>query len=407
MFRHFEKDSIWFQDRVVQVNEELINHITGLPIASDKIDLKEEARPMGREGAKWAAKIIARRLIGVEASTYLSHLWVAVAVKAAEGMVYAWALWIADRFKEHSLASQMFGCPFLMPSLLVVICMDALGPLTWIKPNEQPQLNSYSCLKRRRGDCKDQGADAYLGKIYLMLWSLNDGPERSKKLPEYIKKQWREVQWMKDDQITYASLMLVNALDDKKSILLVVDHPLTSPVAQYYYWAVNKDHFSKEPYNMAWSPPDLLLIPFPEIREKGVMTGKEKEKKRRDLRARSIAPNRIGHFGHGSSSSCAPPKGEGTSDKAPQIPPKVQARLLQLEFEVVGFQGQIDEMQLKAEQKDQEVVEHIEEIQRLKVVPTQLIADVQRQLASTRDDVGGIREHMAHNIDWFLEGEKA
>eukprot|EP01018_Ginkgo_biloba_P006823 Gb_38724 [translate_table: standard] len=44
MLRHFENDSFWFQDKVVQVNEELIPHITGLPRFGNKIDLKEEVK---------------------------------------------------------------------------------------------------------------------------------------------------------------------------------------------------------------------------------------------------------------------------------------------------------------------------------------------------------------------------
>eukprot|EP01018_Ginkgo_biloba_P037398 Gb_13507 [translate_table: standard] len=135
------------------------------------------------EGAKWAAK----RLIGIEANTYLSHQWVAMAAKVAKGAMYTWALWVSDRFKEHCLVSHMFGHPFPMPSLLDVICMDALGSLEWIKPNETPRLNSYSPLKRK-GDTKDKRSDAYLEKVYLTLRQLNDGPERSRKLPEYMKK---------------------------------------------------------------------------------------------------------------------------------------------------------------------------------------------------------------------------
>eukprot|EP01018_Ginkgo_biloba_P010922 Gb_30932 [translate_table: standard] len=139
------------------------------------------------EGAKCVARIMAKRLIGIEANTYLSHQWAAVVAKVVEGTVYAWASWVADRFEEHCLASQMFGHPFLMPSLLAIICMDALGPLGWIEPDEQPQLNSYWRLKRKRGDAKDKGSDAYLGKVYLTLQQLNDGLERSRKLPKYIK----------------------------------------------------------------------------------------------------------------------------------------------------------------------------------------------------------------------------
>eukprot|EP01018_Ginkgo_biloba_P005640 Gb_23166 [translate_table: standard] len=168
------------EDKVVSIDEALIDHVIGLPIHGDKIDLREEAR------------IMARRLIGVEVSTYLSHQWATIAAKVTKGTIYAWAPWVANKLKEYCLASQMFGCPFPMPSLVVVICIDALGPLGWINPDDQPQLNSYSRLKGRRGDTKDKAANAYLGRFYLMLWRLNDGREKSKKFPKYIKMQWRD-----------------------------------------------------------------------------------------------------------------------------------------------------------------------------------------------------------------------
>eukprot|EP01018_Ginkgo_biloba_P007122 Gb_17051 [translate_table: standard] len=129
------------------ISEGLIDHITGLPIHGAEIDLTEE---IANEGSKWATRIMARRSIGVEANTYLSHQWPAITAKATEGTLYAWAPWLADRFKEHCIASQMFGHPFPMPSLLVVICMDALGPLKWTNLDDQPRLNSYSRLKRKR-----------------------------------------------------------------------------------------------------------------------------------------------------------------------------------------------------------------------------------------------------------------
>eukprot|EP01018_Ginkgo_biloba_P001140 Gb_32345 [translate_table: standard] len=59
---------------------------------------------------------------------------------------------------------------------------------------------------------------------------------------------------------------------------MVVDHLLTSPMAQYNYWASNKAHFTEEPCSLAWSPLDLLVITLPETQEKLVTTGKEKEK---------------------------------------------------------------------------------------------------------------------------------
>eukprot|EP01018_Ginkgo_biloba_P002243 Gb_14524 [translate_table: standard] len=47
-------------DKMVQVNEGLVNHITGMPLHGNKIYLREEARSMGRE--------VILRLIGVEAT---------------------------------------------------------------------------------------------------------------------------------------------------------------------------------------------------------------------------------------------------------------------------------------------------------------------------------------------------
>eukprot|EP01018_Ginkgo_biloba_P032160 Gb_21137 [translate_table: standard] len=103
MLRQFEKDSFWFQGKVVQVNEELINNIIGLPLTGDKINVMEEARYMGREsilqklypgceevdvwnksngfiinrimneGAKWAARILARS-IAQELATRIEEL---------------------------------------------------------------------------------------------------------------------------------------------------------------------------------------------------------------------------------------------------------------------------------------------------------------------------------------------
>eukprot|EP01018_Ginkgo_biloba_P037783 Gb_23314 [translate_table: standard] len=320
MLHRFENGSFWFQDNVVLVDEDLIHHITRLPIHDDKIDLREEARQMGREmiiqklypgykevdiwnksngfiinqitneGAKWVARIMAKRLIGVEASTYLSHQWVAIAAK-------------------------MYRRPFPMPCLVVVICMEALGPPGWTNPNEQPRLNSYSSLKRKRGDTKDRVDDAYLGRFYLMLRWLNDGPKRSKKLPEYIKKQWREAQWTKDDKTTYASLIVKYLPNSnfKAQRMVVIDHPLTSPMAQYDYWAINKAHFVKEPYSMAWSPPDLPIILFLEVQGKVGTVGKEKEKKKSSTKGSKSSKSKHSKSGFASQGHSSHNKEQRTS----------------------------------------------------------------------------------------------
>eukprot|EP01018_Ginkgo_biloba_P025492 Gb_00352 [translate_table: standard] len=95
---------------------------------------------MTHEGAKWAS----RRLIDTEASTYLSHKWASIAFKVAAGLTYVWALWFAKKLKDQCRVSQMAGCPFPMPSLVAVICMEALGPPNWINPISHPRLNLYS-----------------------------------------------------------------------------------------------------------------------------------------------------------------------------------------------------------------------------------------------------------------------
>eukprot|EP01018_Ginkgo_biloba_P036161 Gb_27868 [translate_table: standard] len=151
------------------------------------------------EGAKWATRFSTRRLVGIEANTYLSHQWVVVATKLVEGNVYAWAPWITDKFKEHCAASQMSDQNFPMPSLLAVICMDALGPPQWIRPNEAPRLNSYSHLHRKKGAIKEKRIDAYLEKFYLMLRKLNDGPEAIPPLsPPPLITQIPLFQWSHD-----------------------------------------------------------------------------------------------------------------------------------------------------------------------------------------------------------------
>eukprot|EP01018_Ginkgo_biloba_P007486 Gb_31139 [translate_table: standard] len=351
------------------------------------------------EGAKWAARIMARRLIGMEANTYLSHQWVAVAAKVNEGTVYAWALWAQT--------------------------------------------------------------------------------------------------------------------------LMVTDHPLMSPMAQYSYWAVNKAHFVRESYNIEWSPPDLQLVMFPEVQEKASTTRKEKEKKKpstKDSKSTKRKHSKLGSAAqghsplnaqqgtsgeeqkrkkfddaqghksrkenrkdssisqevittipqkdsnkHGStysySTSSHPnpfdPIGElGTlpsidqatmatkvllnlcphvhllrekalvAKEAPPIPLAMQAKLSQLEFNVVGLKGQIfgdsiqlfkreriiDEMQLKAEKKDEEIVEHIEKIRKLKAVPAQLVTDSRLAASKVALEEGLIGKgsmswwaHEKHGIDVELE----
>eukprot|EP01018_Ginkgo_biloba_P038134 Gb_30421 [translate_table: standard] len=137
-------------------------------------------------------------------------------VTGLRGKVYPQAIWMTDRFKEHCLVSQMAGRNFPVPSLLVIICMDALGPPRWIEPNEAPRLNDYIFFHKKKGVKKDKRANSYLGKFYLTLRQIKDGLEASRKLPEYIKKKWKEALWMEDDQATYISFAAANAAGVRK-----------------------------------------------------------------------------------------------------------------------------------------------------------------------------------------------
>eukprot|EP01018_Ginkgo_biloba_P017556 Gb_32421 [translate_table: standard] len=200
-----------------------------------------------QEGSKWASRFLIKRLVEIEANTYLSHQWASIAAKLTEGKVYAWAPWVTNIFKEHCAASQMAGRNFPMPSLLVVICMDALGLPRWIRLDEVPRLNAYLFLHKKKGVKKEKRTNFYLEKFYLTLRQINDGLE--------VGFQWRP----------------------KRQ--LIVDHPFYSPSAQHYYWTINKEHFSKEPFTMAWLPLDLPTISLPKIQRKGEATKKEKNKK--------------------------------------------------------------------------------------------------------------------------------
>eukprot|EP01018_Ginkgo_biloba_P004878 Gb_16203 [translate_table: standard] len=293
----FENNSFWFQDKVVQSNGFIINHITN-------------------EGAKWVVRILTKRLVGIEASTYLSHQWAAVVATLSKDTAYPWASWVVDKFKEHCVSSQMSGCNFPMPSLLVVICIEALGPSGWIQPDELPRLNSYSLLPKK-GVIRENTTDAYLA-----LRRLNNGPEASKKLPEYIKPRRQ----------------------------LVVDYLLVSPMDQHHYWTINKAHFPKEPYSVAWSPPDLPRITLLDVQEK------EDDHEKRRIGARISPASPLGLEGELAKLD-REYTDEGDWEKAlatreaPSIPPKAEARL-------------------------------------------------------SRDEVGELRQHLTHNIDKISEGEE-
>eukprot|EP01018_Ginkgo_biloba_P036689 Gb_02901 [translate_table: standard] len=375
MFRRFENDSFWFQDKVIQVNEELINHITGLPLFGDKIDLREEARSTGREvilqklflrckeddvwnksngftinritneGAKWATRILTRRVVGIEANTYLSHQWAAEATKLAEGTVYSWASWIEDKFKEHCLASETSGRNFPMPSLLAIVCMEALGPPGWIQLDELPRLNSYSRLQKK-GVIREKATYAYLA----LRW-LNEGPE-----------------------------------------------------------AINKGHFSKEPYSMVWSPSNLPRIPLLEVQEKEGAMGKLKKKsltkgfkspkgkhsklsfeyrtseKDRNLETIRGKSTQIPLIQWGHISSETNPSVESTFDIVPPpslIAQELTTRIEELELKLVLQVHRAREEKNSLSQivntlmKEIKIVEHIVEIQQLKTVLAHLITNIE------------------------------
>lgn len=135
IIHHFKNGSFWFHDKVIPVDRNLINQSIGLLISGSKIDIKEEARKMGREviiqelylgfkevdawikdngliinqitndGSKWATRIMSRRLIYLESNTYLSHQWSMVALEVDARMIYAWSLWVTDLLKHHHTSS--------------------------------------------------------------------------------------------------------------------------------------------------------------------------------------------------------------------------------------------------------------------------------------------------------------
>eukprot|EP01018_Ginkgo_biloba_P018713 Gb_21683 [translate_table: standard] len=70
----------------------------------------------------------------------------------------------------------------------------------------------------KKGAMKEKRTNAYLEKFYLTLRRPNDGLEASRKLPEYIKKQWREALWTKDNQTTYLSYVSANATGDRRQV---------------------------------------------------------------------------------------------------------------------------------------------------------------------------------------------
>eukprot|EP01018_Ginkgo_biloba_P031742 Gb_11661 [translate_table: standard] len=146
MLRRFEDNALWFPHKLIYATEELIHHITGLPLSGNKIDLREEARSMTR---------------------------------------------------EDILQKLFLGC-------------------------EETEIEST---------------------LLQLMTKFSPG------------FQWRP----------------------KRQ--LIVNHPFFSPSAQHYYWTINKEHFSKEPFTMACLPPDLPIIPLLEIRRNREATEKDQKKK--------------------------------------------------------------------------------------------------------------------------------
>eukprot|EP01018_Ginkgo_biloba_P004313 Gb_24304 [translate_table: standard] len=75
-----------------------------------------------------------------------------------------------------------------------------------------------------------------------------------------------------------------------------------------------------------------------------------------------------------------------------RVPPQAKQATLATEILVnICPQEQVDDLQTKAKQKDQELAKHVTEIQQLKTIPSQLVANVQKQLTLARDEVGNLK----------------
>eukprot|EP01018_Ginkgo_biloba_P000143 Gb_34506 [translate_table: standard] len=117
----------------------------------------------------------------------------------------------------------------------------------------------------RKGDKEDRIAMAYLGNFYTDLRQLNDGPEGIKKVPKYIKKQWRELEWMEDDKTSYASL--VGVPSNRKHVPSWPHPGLIEKIVKEF----KEKHWpDMKPYRLACSPRSLLVIRFPGMQEKSV-----------------------------------------------------------------------------------------------------------------------------------------
>eukprot|EP01018_Ginkgo_biloba_P020615 Gb_26576 [translate_table: standard] len=161
-----------------------------------------------------------------------------------------------------------------MPYLVAVIYMDALSPPKWMCPSESPRLKAYSQLHRKKAAEKDKKLDSYLSRFYIALQQLNDGPEASKKLLEYIKKQWKEALWVEDGRVRYLSCIPAKEAGVGKKVP-VWPHPswIKGPKS-----TIGLSTRNISPSN-SWSPPHLPIIPLPEIQRKEKATEKEKKKK--------------------------------------------------------------------------------------------------------------------------------
>eukprot|EP01018_Ginkgo_biloba_P022356 Gb_24318 [translate_table: standard] len=311
---------------------------------------------------------------------------------------------------QDTLISQGTPNAFLvgvLPTWLTKEMSKAQG--SYELPDEAPRLNAYSQLHRKKGVKKDKRVDSYWGKFYLTLRQLNDGIEASKQLLEYIKKQWREALQAEDDRtmnILQGIMTYSPGSQVRPKRQLIIDHPFFSLRAQHYYWTINKEHFSKEPFSMAWSLPDLPTISLLEVQRKGDTTEKEKKKK--------SAPK--GNLVSGTAQELAMRVeelelenrliGSFTPGRACYLGHKDPPQHSPLESKIVNLQEQVDDLQTEVEKKEQELVEHVAKIQQLKATPAQLIANVQKWLTSAREEVGYFKRYLNMRLDIVAKGKE-
>eukprot|EP01018_Ginkgo_biloba_P001738 Gb_09378 [translate_table: standard] len=84
---------------------------------------------------------------------------------------------------------------------------------------------------------------------------------------ESIIRKFKQEYWANQDPMPQRDLLII--------------YPLISPSAQYHYWTSNAASFTQEPYDLPWSPSDLLIITFPEARKQDELSKGTKETNKR------------------------------------------------------------------------------------------------------------------------------